>query len=122
MPVLCHRHLYMQIYKVTDTTLLITLQPPGQPPPGPMPMRLTNKVGVVGVKMEYLEEWGFEMLLPDELARWWAAIVLHPQPNCELVVSHHTSHRIHFCDHKVNTPSFVTLITLQYVYANLIKS
>ncbi|KAL0032885.1 hypothetical protein WJX77_004910 [Trebouxia sp. C0004] len=69
--------------------------PPGQPPPGPTPMRLRNKVGVVGVKMEYLEEWGFEMLLPDELARWWAAILLHPQPNCELVVAKvgvHSSH------------------------------
>ncbi len=41
--------------------------------------------------MEYLEEWGFEMLLADELARWWAAILLHPQSNCELVVSHHAS-------------------------------
>ena len=56
-----------------------------------MPMRLRNKLAVVGVKMEYLEEWGFEMLLADEVARWWAAILLHPQPNCELVVSHHTS-------------------------------
>ncbi|KAL0039457.1 hypothetical protein WJX79_008968 [Trebouxia sp. C0005] len=62
-------------------------QLPGQPLPGPMPMRLRNKVAVVGVKMEYLEEWGFEMLLADELARWWAAILLHPQPNCELVVA-----------------------------------
>ncbi|DBA66882.1 TPA: hypothetical protein ACH3X2_002010 [Trebouxia sp. C0005] len=70
-------------------------QLPGQPLPGPMPMRLRNKVAVVGVKMEYLEEWGFEMLLADELARWWAAILLHPQPNCELVVAKvgvHSSH------------------------------
>ena len=56
-----------------------------------MPLRLWNKLAVLGVKMEYLEEWGFEMLLADELARWWAAVLLHPQPNCELVVSHHTS-------------------------------
>ncbi|KAL0044761.1 hypothetical protein WJX82_008644 [Trebouxia sp. C0006] len=70
-------------------------QPPGQPPPGPMPLRLRNKLAVLGVKMEYLEEWGFEMLLADELARWWAAVLLHPQPNCELVVAKvgvHSSH------------------------------
>ncbi|KAL0044760.1 hypothetical protein WJX82_008644 [Trebouxia sp. C0006] len=70
-------------------------RPPGQPPPGPMPLRLRNKLAVLGVKMEYLEEWGFEMLLADELARWWAAVLLHPQPNCELVVAKvgvHSSH------------------------------
>lgn len=63
------------------------LQPPGQPPLAPMPRQLKSQVGLVAVKMEYLEEWGFEMLLPDELARWWAAMTLHPQPNCQLVVS-----------------------------------
>ena len=84
-------------------------------------MRLRNKVAVVGVKMEYLEEWGFEMLLPDELARWWAAILLHPLHDCELVVSRYVPHRIFFHDHKLNAPSFVSLVTLQYVSANLIK-
>ena len=47
-------------------------------------------VGVVGVKMEYLEEWGFEMLLPDELARWQAVMNLHPQYNAHLVVNPRT--------------------------------
>ena len=76
-------------------------------------MRLRHKLAVVGVKMEFLEEWGFEMLLADEVARWWAAILLHPQPNCELVVSHHTSRKIHLHDQKVHAPTCVTLFTLQ---------
>ena len=79
-----------------------------------MPLRLRNKLAVLGVKMEYLEEWGFEMLLADELARWWAAILLHPQPNCELVVSHYIPQRIFSHDQKVNAPILVTLVIRQY--------
>ena len=37
--------------------------------------------------MEYLEEFGFEMLQPDELMRWWAPLSLYPRESCEIVVS-----------------------------------
>lgn len=39
--------------------------------------------------MEYLEEFGFEMLQPDELMRWWAPLSLYPRESCDMVVSFH---------------------------------
>lgn len=38
-------------------------------------------------KMEYLEEFGFELLQADELSRWWAAASLPPPGSCDVVVS-----------------------------------
>ena len=49
--------------------------------------RPNNRLGVVGVKMEFLEEWGFEQLTPEELTRFWSTTNLQPQPNCDLLVS-----------------------------------
>lgn len=42
------------------------------------------RASVLGVKMEYLEEFGLEMCQPAELAQWWAALQL--QPTCDLLV------------------------------------
>ena len=41
--------------------------------------------------MEYLEEFGFEMLQADELSRWWAASSLPLPGSCDVVVSFHAT-------------------------------
>ena len=46
---------------------------------------------VLGVKMEYLEEFGVEMLQPDELSSWWAASSLSSPETCDVVVSLHAT-------------------------------
>lgn len=46
-----------------------------------------TRQAVLGVKMEYLEEFGFEMLQPDELSRWWSTSSLSPPGSCDVVVS-----------------------------------
>lgn len=60
-------------------TLLGVLQVPSSPraSAGHQPL-------VLGVKMEYLEEFGLEMFQPAELARWQASLQL--QPTCNLLV------------------------------------
>ena len=38
------------------------------------PQLAAPRLALLGIKMEFLEEFGFEMLQPDELMRWWATL------------------------------------------------